>query len=102
MDSFHSQLSWTGMWTVISRAEVPSTLRMPSSRPSLAAASSKRAAAESHGFFSFSIELDRNVDRDFPCRSAEHFAHAVVEAEPGGCFIETGRGGEPWILFILN
>src|ERR1035441_10421205 len=50
--------SCTGMWTVSSLAEVPSTLRMPSSSLSRLAASSKRAAAASHGFFSFSKDMD--------------------------------------------
>jgi hypothetical protein len=46
------------MWTVSSLAEVPSTLRMPSSSLSSLAALSKRAAAASHGFFSFSKDMD--------------------------------------------
>src|ERR1039457_7281758 len=50
--------SCTGMWTVSSLAEVPSTLRMPSSSLSRLAASSKRAAAASQGFFSFSRDMD--------------------------------------------
>src|SRR5450759_1878112 len=50
--------SCTGMCTVSSLAEVPSTLRMPSSSLSRVAASSKRAAAASHGFFSFSRDMD--------------------------------------------
>src|ERR1017187_3055407 len=55
--------SCTGMWTGGSLAEVPSTLRMPSSSLSRLAASSKRAAAASHGFFSFSKDMDSgNVD----------------------------------------
>src|SRR5258708_4936443 len=45
------------MWTVSSLAEVPSTLRMPSSRLRRVAASSKRAAAASHGLRSFSVEM---------------------------------------------
>src|ERR1022692_676812 len=48
--------SWTGMWTVISLAEVRSTLRRPSSRLRRVAASSKRASAASRGFFSCSSE----------------------------------------------
>src|ERR1035438_8496364 len=50
--------SFTGMWTVSSLAEVPSTLRMPSSSLSSLAALSKRAAAASQGFFSFSKDMD--------------------------------------------
>jgi SAM-dependent methyltransferase len=46
------------MLTVISRAGVRKTLHMPSSSLSREAASSKRAAAASQGFFSFSCEMD--------------------------------------------
>src|ERR1039457_5958588 len=48
--------SWTGMWTVISLAEVRGTLRRPSSRLRRVAASSKRASAASQGFFSCSSD----------------------------------------------
>src|SRR5690349_11656982 len=45
------------MWTMISLAGERRTLRMPSSRLSRMAASSKRAAAAAHGFFSFFSEI---------------------------------------------
>src|ERR1017187_171276 len=50
--------SCTGIWTVSSLAEVPSTLRIPSSSLRRVAASSKRAAAASQGFFSFCRDMD--------------------------------------------
>src|SRR5436305_13629569 len=46
------------MWTITSREGVPSTLRIPSSSLRREAASSKRAAAASHGFFSFSSDIE--------------------------------------------
>src|ERR1017187_5056146 len=50
--------SCTGMLTVSSLVGVRNTLHIPSSSLSRRAASSKRAAAASHGFFSFSSDME--------------------------------------------
>src|ERR1035438_6545303 len=71
--------SWTGMWTVISLAEVRGTLRRPSSRLRRVAASSKRASAASQGFFSCSS------DNVVLAKSDLRFHYAICAAEGVGC-----------------
>ena len=48
------------------------------------------------------VELHRDVNRDLAGRSAEDFAHAVIELEALGGFIEAHGGGEPGVGFVLQ
>jgi hypothetical protein len=64
---------------MISFAGVPSTFRMPSSSFSRDAASSKRAAAASHGFFSFSDEIETDEVGDVTVSLLQLARHSVVK-----------------------
>src|ERR1035441_1488830 len=69
------------MLTVSSLLGVRNTLHMPSSSFSRMAASSKRAAAASHGFFSFSSDMETcgvNVATGHPSNNIVLWAHTTV------------------------
>src|ERR1019366_3920341 len=48
------------------------------------------------------VELNWNVNGDFPSGSPKPFTHSVVEFEPPGGILKARGGGEPWVLFVLQ
>src|ERR1039457_1142120 len=91
--------SCTGMWTVSSLAEVPSTFRIPSSSLRRLAASSKRAAAASHGFFSFCRDIDSGDVNVATIEPPVTLCHCP-RAEPwyADCSRVTGSGTQPIVI----